>query len=429
MPKQLIDYSNTIIYKIVCNDININDIYVGHTTNFIKRKYQHKILCNSDIKSKLYDTIRKNGGWDNWSMIKIAKYNCQDAIEARIREQEHFDLLNPTLNSINPITSNKYSILTIDNTIKIEDNQKDNTSNHKFECEICNFFCSKRSNYESHLLTRKHKMRTNLHIYQQKQIKKCHNIVCNNCEKTFNSRSGLWYHAKKCQKCQKMPNNINHDDSLQITQGSQPINDTKALTELVLKLVEQNKELTKQIIEISQTPTTQVNNNNINSNNKFNLNVFLNEKCKNAVNISDFVDSLVVSIKDLEETARVGYVEGISKIFINALKRLDIYERPVHCSDLKREILYVKDKNRWEREDEEKNTLTNAIKSVAHKNIQQIATWQKLHPDYSDPESKTNDKYMKIIYEAMSGDSVEEQQKNYSKVIKNITKEVVIDKN
>jgi hypothetical protein len=226
-----------------------------------------------------------------------------------------------------------------------------------------------------------------------------------------------------------MPNHIEQEEPLQITHGSQPINDTKELTELVLKLVEQNKELTKQIIEISQNPTTQINNNNnINSNNKFSLNVFLNEKCKNALNISDFVDTLVVSIKDLEETARVGYVEGISKIFVNALKRLDIYERPVHCSDLKREILYIKDKNKWEREDEEKNTLTNAIKNVANKNIQQISTWQKLHPDYSDPESKTNDKYMKIIYEAMSGVSAEEQQKNYGKVIKNITKEVVIDK-
>jgi len=307
--------------------------------------------------------------------------------------------------------------------------QKKNQKKDSFyKCIDCHFICCKKSNYETHLLTLKHKKRTKLNIFEQKQIKKCHNIVCNNCEKTFNSRSGLWYHAKKCQKCQKMPNNIKHEDSLQITQGSQPINDTKELTELVLKLVEQNKELTKQIIEISQTPTTQVNN-NINSNNKFNLNVFLNEKCKNAVNISDFVDSLVVSIKDLEETSRLGYAEGISKIFINALKRLDIYERPVHCSDLKREILYVKDKNKWEKEDEEKKTLTNAIKCVAHKNIQQIAIWQKLHPDYSDPESKTNDKYMKIICEAMSGDTIEEQQKNYSKVIKNITKEVVIDKN
>jgi hypothetical protein len=295
-----------------------------------------------------------------------------------------------------------------------------------YKCVNCDFMCCKKSNYETHLLTRKHKNRMNLNIFEQKQEKKCQSFVCNNCNKSFNGRSGLWYHEKKCQK---MPNNdIRHDDSLQIKQSSQSINDTKQLTELVLKLVEQNKELTKQIIEISQTPTTQVNN-NINSNNKFNLNVFLNEKCKNAVNISDFVDSLVVSIKDLEETSRLGYAEGISKIFINALKRLDIYERPVHCSDLKREILYVKDKNKWEKEDEEKKTLTNAIKCVAHKNIQQIATWQKLHPDYSDPESKTNDKYMKIICEAMSGDTIEEQQKNYSKVIKNITKEVVIDKN
>ena len=169
-------------------------------------------------------------------------------------------------------------------------------------------------------------------------------------------------------------------------------------------------------------------NNSVNSNNKFSLNVFLNETCKNAINISDFLDSVVVSIQDLEETARLGYVEGISKIFIKALRKLDITERPIHCSDLKREVLYIKDKNKWEKGDIDKNILINAIKIIGHKNIQQIKTWQEKYPDYRDPTSKTNDKYMKMLYEVMSGDTEEEQQQNYAKVIKNITKEVSIDK-
>ena len=112
------DYSNTIIYKITCKDPSIQDVYVGHTTNFIKRKYQHKVLSNSSNKFKIYDTIRNNGGWDNWSMIEIGKYNCKDVTEARIREQEHYDLLKPNLNSIKPVANNEYSVISIDNSIK-----------------------------------------------------------------------------------------------------------------------------------------------------------------------------------------------------------------------------------------------------------------------------------------------------------------------
>ena len=128
MPKDVIGYSNTIIYKIFCNDKTVTDIYVGHTTNFIKRKYQHKNLCNNGKKLKIYNLIQENGGWDNWTMIEIAKYNCQDVTEARIREHEHYDLLNPSLNLIKPIS---YAVLQIDNNIKINDDLK-------IEHKICN---------------------------------------------------------------------------------------------------------------------------------------------------------------------------------------------------------------------------------------------------------------------------------------------------
>jgi hypothetical protein len=315
----------------------------------------------------------------------------------------------------------------------------------KFYCHPCDFLCSKKSNYDTHILTRKHQIRTNSNGLEKQEEKKCHTYLCSKCGKQYLARSGLWYHYKKCQSTlldnytEKGEDIIDTFDILQnvninkTTNENKAITDTQQLKDLVLKLVEQNQDLTKQIVELSkqQINSVNVNNNggNINSNNKFNLNVFLNQKCKHALNISDFVDTLVVSIKDLEETSRVGYAEGISKIFINALKRLDIYQRPVHCSDLKREILYVKDKNKWEKEDNEKNILTKAIKNVANKNIKQISEWQKLHPDYNDPDSRANDKYMKMLCEAMSGNTEEEQQKNYTKVIKNITKEVVIDKN
>jgi hypothetical protein len=130
----------------------------------------------------------------------------------------------------------------------------------------------------------------------------------------------------------------------------------------------------------------------------------------------------------LEETARLGYAEGISKIFMRGLKQLDIYKRPIHCSDLKREVLYIKDKNVWEKEDDEKKRLVNAIKIIGNKNIKQISEWQKLNPEYRDPESKQNDKYMKLLLNVMSGGTEEEQQNNMNKIIRNVVKEVVIDK-
>jgi hypothetical protein len=197
-----------------------------------------------------------------------------------------------------------------------------------------------------------------------------------------------------------------------------------------MKVLEQNQELTKQIIELSKQSSVTNNTNNTinNNNNNFSINVFLNETCKDALNITDFVDSLVLSINDLEETGRLGYANGISKIFINGLKNLDIDKRPLHCSDIKRNTLYIKDDNQWIKETNETPLLTKAIKNVSNKNIQTIFECQKLNPHYNDSDSKQNDKYNKIICEAMSGSCKEEQLKNYEKIVNKIAKEVVIEK-
>jgi hypothetical protein len=198
-------------------------------------------------------------------------------------------------------------------------------------------------------------------------------------------------------------------------------------------IIDQNK----QMIELSKNTgnhniTNNTNNNtnntNNNTNNNFNLNLFLNETCKNAMNIMDFVSQLQLGIKDLEDTGRLGFSEGISKIIINGLKQMDISDRPIHCSDSKREVVYIKDKNQWSKEDEDKTILTNAIKHVAHKNMKKISEWTKEHPEYNDSSSKQNDKYLKIVSESMSGSSQEETNKNYNKIIKNIAKETIIDK-
>jgi len=275
-----------------------------------------------------------------------------------------------------------------------------------FFCEYCDYTSSRKSSFDKHILTAKHEKSI-------KSIESCKKVAskfsCLECSKIYKDASGLWRHKKKCLQSENVQNS------------------EKQLTDLVMKVVDQNKELTQQIVELSKNSA---NNsiNIVNSNNKFNLNVFLNETCKDAINISEFVSSLVVSINDLEETARLGYADGISKIFLNGLTQLDVHNRPVHCSDYKREVLYIRDNNEWTKDTGDKNVLTNAIKCIAHKNIKQISEWQKQNPLYNDPDSKQNDKYQKILFNCMSGSTKEEANNNYEKIIKNVAKQTVINK-
>jgi hypothetical protein len=205
----------------------------------------------------------------------------------------------------------------------------------------------------------------------------------------------------------------------------------------VIKLINQNKELQQMLLdqnnkffEMAKDAKNTTNNtvNNNTTNNNFNLQFFLNDTCKDALNLVDFVSSLKVQLKDLEETAKTGYTQGVSRIFINGLNDLEVNMRPIHCSDAKRETLYIKNNDEWAKEDADKSNITKAIKKVSNKNIQQIFEWQKKYPEYKDPESKQNDRYQEMIFTAMGGSTDEEQSKNLDKIIRNITKEVVIDK-
>jgi hypothetical protein len=284
----------------------------------------------------------------------------------------------------------------------------------KYSCNLCDYNTSKKSNYSQHLLSAKHikaEKETGCLKNQPLSSMVSKKYECSKCRHHYSSKSGLWKHSAKCKD---------------ITEN--PQNDSKLLADLIMKLIEQNQEQGKQIVELSKnSQTNNITTNNTN-NNSFNLNVYLNDTCKDALNINEFVDSLVLSVKDLEETVRVGYANGISKIFINGLQKLDVCKRPLHCSDVKRSTLYVKNENQWIKETEDKPILTKAIKQVANKNIQNIFEWQKRNPEYRDPESKQNDRYNKLICETMSGSSTEEQLKNYEKIVSNVVKEVVIDK-
>ena len=292
-----------------------------------------------------------------------------------------------------------------------------------FECKKCNYTTCRKYNLELHNNSKKHKNDSITTNNNQTLVKISKVYECNNCDNFFKDRAGLWRHKKKCGiiKCK--------DD----------LNDQSKQQQLIEYLLKENSEFkqlmidqNKQLFELAKNSghhnTNNINNNNTTNNNKFNLNVFLNETCKDAMNIMEFVDQLQVSVKDLEETGRLGYSEGISKIFINGLKQINISDRPIHCSDSKREIVYIKDKNEWNKEDDNKSLLTHAIKRVAHKNMKQISEWTKVNPEYNDSSSKQNDRYLKIVSNSMNGLTEEETNKNYNKIIKNITKETVIDK-
>lgn len=286
--------------------------------------------------------------------------------------------------------------------------------NNVFFCEKCNYTCSVLQRWQRHTDTQKHKILTDTII-------KSFNCSCG---KKYKHRQSLFNHKQQNQ-CNIKTNTVNEiQKEYNIIKDENPELNTN---ELIIQLLKQNQELQKSLIEISKDKNNIINN-NVSTHKTFNLNFFLNEQCKDALNISDFVDSIKIQLPDLETTGRMGYVEGVSKIINKNLKELDKCKRPIHCSDLKREILYIKDNNEWAKDDVNKTILKKAIKQIANKNIQEIMTWKNKYIDCDDSESTKNDLYLKIIFNSMSGSTIEEQTNNYEKITSNIIKNVVIDK-
>lgn len=272
--------------------------------------------------------------------------------------------------------------------------------NPLYYCEECLYVCVKPSDYQKHLATGKH-----LNPTKNKEY------VCTICSKSYDTQSGLWKHMRKCVK-QPQTSPIE-------TIIAQLLRDNQDFKQLI---IEQNK----QLIELASKSTS--NTTNITTNNKFNLNLFLNNACKDAVNMSDFIKMLTVSIADLERTGKFGFIEGITGVIVRKLRELDIFKRPIHCNDLKRESVYVKDNDKWEKELKDKPKLVSAIQSVSNKNIKQLNQWREENPDCVEPTSAKNDDYLYMFKNSMGGATEEEEDNNIQKVIKNIIKEVVIDK-
>ena len=275
----------------------------------------------------------------------------------------------------------------------------------RFFCKTCDFKCYMKCDWDRHIIRPKHLVSVNGNVEEIKNLKKTYNC---DCGKSFLSNSGLWKHKKVCSE--------------EIINEKFDSNDK----DLIMMLVKQNTEL----LEVIKNGTHNTNNshNNTNSHNKtFNLQFFLNETCKDAMNIMDFVDSIKLQLSDLEKVGQVGYVEGISNIITSNLKALDVTQRPIHCTDKKRETLYIKDEDKWEKEDEEKKKLRKAIKKVASKNQRLIPQFKEVHPDCVKAASKFSDQYNKIIVESMGGSGDNDLEKE-DKIIKKITTVTTIDK-
>ena len=292
----------------------------------------------------------------------------------------------------------------------------------KYCCETCDYYTSKKSSFDKHFGSNKHKnnvIATNSTVLVAQLCSK--KYICKNCEKLFNDRSGLWRHSKKC---------VTEKNSIQeSTAETSHTNEIQELKEFMKYLMKENSDMKSMMMKVIEngTHTNNTINTHTNSHNKaFNLNFFLNETCKDAMNIMDFVESIKLQVSDLESVGELGYVEGISNIIVKNLNALDVTQRPVHCTDKKRETIYIKDDNKWEK-DEEQKKMHKMIKKVADKNARLLPKFTEKYPDYKNYYSKTSDIYSKIIVESMGGSGDNDYEKE-EKIIKNIAKNIVVDK-
>jgi hypothetical protein len=317
-----------------------------------------------------------------------------------------------------------------------------------FCCDICNFNCCKISNYDKHLLTPKHKNRTFLNNLEPKNASK---FICKNCNKIYKARNSLWYHEKTC-----LSSKLETDEEENKILKDEP---KDKQIDLIMMLIKENSELKNMMFEQSKetgefknimlevikngTMNNNISNNNISNNNisnnnisntntnshnkAFNLNFFLNETCKNAMNITEFADSIKLQLSDFENVGDVGFITGISNIIIKNLKALDITQRPLHCTDQKREIIYIKDEDKWEKEDDKKQKFHKFLKKIINKNQRLLLKFQEVYPDYNKYSSPNSTRYDKIVIEALGGRGDNNLEKE-DKILSIISKTIGINK-
>jgi hypothetical protein len=298
-----------------------------------------------------------------------------------------------------------------------KEDKKGEEKGEKFCCLNCDYSSFDKWKLDRHLSTSKHKKddKRGQKDYKKGEKGEDDNIHFCDCGKKYRHRQGLWKHKKVCNY-----NNVN----IIINDGDKNIVCTNNKDDLIQYLINENKEFKNLILEIVKKDNITNNNNHINSHNKtFNLQIFLNETCKDAMNMSEFIESMKLQLSDLESVGKLGFVDGISNIIINNLKALDVEKRPVHCSDAKRETMYIKDQDKWEKEDDEFNRMKQIVREVRDKNISLITSWRDLYPECLLSNSKKTDQYNNICMESFGFKKEKEE-----KIISKIAKSVIIDK-
>ena len=330
-------------------------------------------------------------------------------------------------------------------------------SSEKFHCIACDYISCRKSQYDRHLLTRKHQSVTNVTQYDNSGSTA---LSCRNCNKYYKSRMGLWHHLKTCSqesvgtidgvddgpesmdsrepalddliRCSAAP-----VDSPEIPVGNCNVMPFTLNPELFIELIQQNKDLQNLLLQQAKSHTELVNklverepmnsninsNNTINNNQKFNLNFFLNETCKDAISIQEFIENIRITFDDLIAIGNDGFVNGVSDILIKELRDLEINKRPIHCTDSKRETIYLKEEAAWNKDDKEKTKLKQLIEKIEYKNVAALHNWCNENPDSKINNTPNNLLKDKIFYQTLQGD-----EKTRDKIIKNVSKEVIVEK-
>ena len=310
-------------------------------------------------------------------------------------------------------------------------------------CEKCDYRCSNLFNYKKHCSTRKHDLLTGS---DKLLTEKMQLHICSQCKKEYRSKQGLWSHSKVCQ--------IGISNEIVLVSNDN-VSDNAAIKNYIIKLVEQNTQLQNMIIEqnnkhnqelathntelqeiktmLAEQPApmatiTNIQNNKTIHNTQFNLTVFLQERCKDALNMSQFIDTLQINPQSVEYTGTHGYVNGITKIFMDGLNQLDIHERPIHCTDLKRETLYIKENDKWEKDTEEKAKFKHALATVVNRNVAQVTHWEKENPRSQIPETEEYEFYFDIVRQSLGGGNHDVTARNNDKILRAIAGKVYLDK-
>jgi hypothetical protein len=461
MPKIKIDYGNMIFYKVYCLNPSVNKIFVGHTTNMVQRK--HVLKKQTELRySEIFDVINKNGGWKCWRIKEIEKYNdCKTHADALMREKYHYDILE------NLILSGHHEV----KKIKKEDEHLDtNKVNNNYKCEYCEYECEQKKHFQQHISTRKHhEIVTFIEMMNEHKEKIIENVKCSSeklentsventsqvtesekkeykciaCGNIYKNMSGLCKHRHICKKklLQKIQekeavSKTIHEEEVESSAESTELMNTvipeKEKDEIIIQLLKDNesmkvfmkeqnnmlKEMMRQINTNGSSTITTTNN----IKQKFNINIFLNEQCKDAINMGDFIKSLKITFHDLEITRDKSLEESVSTIMLRGLKELDVYKRPIHCTDQKRDVMYIKDEEKWEKDDGNVK-LKESIDTLSKKQMFTLKEWRD-----SDPELKTNDDKRDKFVTTLNHVCTPIPETSGKRLIKTIGKEIYIDK-